>query len=118
MRYLLDELTAYEEGFSDILLLDRASERHETFMGTQRSAATVSHTDLQVFRESLLQQLQDLLPTLSPVPFIDGSQIQCESTAVGIRCNLIGHFRLTMLLATTATNLLCSTRSCQPSERC
>jgi hypothetical protein len=62
MRYLLDELTAYEEGFSDILLLDRAADRHETFMGSQSSSTTVSHADLHVFGASLIRQIQDLLP--------------------------------------------------------
>ena len=32
MRYLLDELMSYEEGFTDMLMADRASSRHETFM--------------------------------------------------------------------------------------
>ncbi|KAG5220529.1 phosphate system positive regulatory protein [Salix suchowensis] len=34
MRYLLDELTSYEEGFSDIMMASRPSERHESFMAT------------------------------------------------------------------------------------
>jgi len=76
MRYLLDELMAYEEGFSDILLLDRASDRHETFMGGSSPSVTVSHSDLQVFGENLLQQFRDLLPTLSPMPTMDGGQIR------------------------------------------
>jgi hypothetical protein len=75
MRYLLDELMAYEEGFSDILLLDRASDRHETFMGSQSPSTHVSHTDLQAFRVGLIQELKDLLPSF-PAPLIDGSQVQ------------------------------------------
>jgi hypothetical protein len=78
MRYLLDELMAYEEGFSDILLLDRASDRHETFMGGSPSVA-VSHSDLQVFGANLLQQVRDLLPAFPPVPMTDSGQIQCKS---------------------------------------
>ncbi|KAE9390676.1 hypothetical protein BT96DRAFT_945947 [Gymnopus androsaceus JB14] len=35
MRYLLDELMTYEEGFSDIMMTDRTLECHETFMGTR-----------------------------------------------------------------------------------
>lgn len=63
MRYLLDELTAYEEGFSDILLLDRATDRHETFMGGAESKAstTVSYADLQAFGAGLIQQFQSIL---------------------------------------------------------
>jgi hypothetical protein len=77
MRYLLDELTAYEEGFSDILLLDRASDRHETFMGSQSPSASVSRSDLQVFGVNLLQRFQDLLPTFSSVPITDSGQTGC-----------------------------------------
>ncbi|KAJ6456576.1 hypothetical protein DFH09DRAFT_847576, partial [Mycena vulgaris] len=33
MRYLLDELMAYKEGFSDIMMDGRAIDHHETFMG-------------------------------------------------------------------------------------
>jgi hypothetical protein len=61
MRYLLDELMAYEEGFSGILMPDRASARHESSMGVQEGSCAVSHIDLQVFGEKLVQQVQDLL---------------------------------------------------------
>ncbi|KAI0037942.1 DNA breaking-rejoining enzyme, partial [Auriscalpium vulgare] len=37
MRYLLDELSAYEEGFSDIMMKSRNKDRHESFMGGSRS---------------------------------------------------------------------------------
>jgi hypothetical protein len=66
MRYLLDELMAYEEGFSDIMMKNRASERHETFMGEHNSSATISKGDLQVFEEKLISQVRTLLtPTRS-----------------------------------------------------
>jgi hypothetical protein len=49
MCYLLDKLMAYEEGFGDILMGDRASEHHETFMGAQDLSASISRSDLLVF---------------------------------------------------------------------
>jgi hypothetical protein len=79
MRYLLDELMAYEEGFSDILLLDRASDRHETFMGGPSPSIAVSHSDLQVFGANLLQQVRDLLPALPSVPMIASGPVPCKS---------------------------------------
>jgi hypothetical protein len=60
MRYLLDELMAYEEGFNDILMADRASERHEVFMGAQ-STLPISHADLRSFEANLLQRFQSML---------------------------------------------------------
>ena len=86
MRYLLDELMAYEEGFSDILLLDRASDRHETFMGGPSPSGAVLHSDLQVFGTNLLQKFQDLLPTFASPPTIAGSQGQCKSVIAIIEC--------------------------------
>ncbi|KAJ7488522.1 hypothetical protein B0H11DRAFT_2230062 [Mycena galericulata] len=50
MRYLLDELMAYEEGFSDIMMDDRASDRHETFMG-ENEMVPVSRADLAKFED-------------------------------------------------------------------
>jgi hypothetical protein len=61
MRYLLDELMAYEEGFSDIMMGDRASDRHETFMGSVDPSAAVSKGDLLVFEKNLLLQVRELL---------------------------------------------------------
>jgi hypothetical protein len=62
MRYLLDELGAYEEGYSDIMMPDRASARHETFMGRQEgSSSSVTHRDLQIFGERLIQQVQHIV---------------------------------------------------------
>ena len=90
MRYLLDELMAYEEGFSDILLLDRASDRHETFMGSSSPSTSVSHSDLQVFGANLLQQFRDLLPTLPPVPITDCGQVQHRSVHATVGSDLSG----------------------------
>lgn len=63
MRYLLEELTAYEEGFSDIMMEDRASERHESFMGLQDPLATPTKRDLQTFGENIVQKFEGLFHT-------------------------------------------------------
>ncbi|KAK6966970.1 hypothetical protein R3P38DRAFT_2589936 [Favolaschia claudopus] len=60
MRYLLDELMAYEEGFSDIMMDDRVIDRHETFMG-EDSTAPLSKADLVKFEESMVAKLQLIL---------------------------------------------------------
>ncbi|KAF8326289.1 hypothetical protein F5887DRAFT_1084601 [Amanita rubescens] len=60
MRYLLEELTAYEEGFSDILMEDRASERHESFMSAPDPLATPTKKDLFTFSESIIQKFEGL----------------------------------------------------------
>ncbi|KAJ7143011.1 hypothetical protein C8R44DRAFT_726298 [Mycena epipterygia] len=60
MRYLLDELMAYEEGFSDIMMDDRAIDRHETFMGEDETAP-VSRADLQKFEDTILAKIQGLI---------------------------------------------------------
>jgi hypothetical protein len=78
MRYLLDELTTYEEGFTDILMNDRASDRHEVFMGAEKPSMSVSHADLQVFGTSLIQQFRAILESPAagaPVPLT-----QCVSS--------------------------------------
>lgn len=67
MRYLLDELMSYEEGFGDILMQDRASERHETFMGTSDGAAGLTKRDLDLFEDKFLQQVQGLIHGLPGV---------------------------------------------------
>jgi hypothetical protein len=54
MQYLLDELTAYEEGFTDIMMENRAFDRHETFMGTADPSSVVSKGDLATLEQSLL----------------------------------------------------------------
>lgn len=63
MRYLLDELMAYEEGFTDILMVDRNSERHETFMGSVDTDASITVTkgDLHMFEANLLQRVEVLM---------------------------------------------------------
>jgi hypothetical protein len=61
MRYLLDELTAYEEGFSDIMMPNQAFERHETFMATSDISAGVSRGDLILLEKNILQQIHEYL---------------------------------------------------------
>lgn len=60
MRYLLDELMAYEEGFSDILMADRAADRHETFMGANPSTTPVpvSRQDFEALELKLLETVK------------------------------------------------------------
>ena len=60
MRYLLEELNAYEEGFSDIMMEDRASERHESFMGESDPSATPTKKDLFTFGDSMIQKFEGL----------------------------------------------------------
>ncbi|KAJ7909902.1 hypothetical protein B0H13DRAFT_2329841 [Mycena leptocephala] len=60
MRYLLDELMAYEEGFSDIMMEDRTIDRHETFMG-QDETAPLSKADLSKFEDSILAKIQGMI---------------------------------------------------------
>lgn len=65
MRYLLDELTAYEDGFSDILMPDRSTGRHETFMGVHNDLPPLSQTDLREFGAHIVQQVRELLSSKS-----------------------------------------------------
>ncbi|KAJ7050595.1 hypothetical protein C8F01DRAFT_1377498 [Mycena amicta] len=59
MRYLLDELMAYEEGFSDIMMDDRLVDRHETFMGENESMP-ISRTDLSRFEAQILGSIRQM----------------------------------------------------------
>lgn len=61
MRYLLDELMSYEEGFSDIMMQDRAVDRHETFMGKTEMSSGLTKVDLEIFQTKLLQQVRNLV---------------------------------------------------------
>lgn len=45
MRYLLDELMAYEEGYSDMLMPTRTAERHESFMAHTDTEGFIAHTN-------------------------------------------------------------------------
>lgn len=66
MRYLLDELMVYEEGYSDIMMGDRAPDRHESFMGIDTEAA-ISRKDLIILEGNIFNRLQNL-PTLPTPP--------------------------------------------------
>ncbi len=73
MRYLLDELTSYEEGFSDIMMASRPSERHESFMATGDPAGHVTRNDFHELAMNLKKQLDAVVlstparPAPSPV---------------------------------------------------
>ncbi|KAF7327172.1 hypothetical protein MKEN_00294300 [Mycena kentingensis (nom. inval.)] len=64
MRYLLDELMAYEEGFSDIMLDDRRLDRHETFMG-ENASAPVTHSDLTRFQEQIIGSMRTMIVSVA-----------------------------------------------------
>ncbi|KAF9492915.1 hypothetical protein BDN71DRAFT_1432858 [Pleurotus eryngii] len=69
MRYLLDELTSYEEGFSDIMMASRPSERHKSFMATGDPAGHVTRNDFHELAMSLKKQLDSVvLSTPAPSP--------------------------------------------------
>ncbi|KAJ7227574.1 hypothetical protein C8J57DRAFT_1535024 [Mycena rebaudengoi] len=65
MRYLLDELMAYEEGFSDIMMDDRPLHRHESFMGDDKTAAATK-ADLREFECNMLLKMQAFFVTIVP----------------------------------------------------
>ncbi|KAF7342137.1 hypothetical protein MVEN_01801400 [Mycena venus] len=71
MRYLLDELMAYEEGFSDIMMDDRVIDRHETFMGKDERVP-VSKADLLKFEDSILTKIRGMIAGV-PAPPIPAS---------------------------------------------
>jgi hypothetical protein len=54
MRYLLDKLMTCEEGFSNMLMHSRTSERHETFMAVGDSGDVASKNDLLLLEASLV----------------------------------------------------------------
>ncbi|KAF7334010.1 hypothetical protein MVEN_02306200 [Mycena venus] len=71
MRYLLDELMVYEEGFSDIMMDDRVINRHETFMG-EDERVPVSKADLLKFEDSILMKIRGMIAGV-PAPPIPAS---------------------------------------------
>lgn len=68
MRYLLEELTAYEDGFSDILMEDREPERHETFMGMQDPLATPTKNDIDSLGKNIIERFGGLFHTYATNP--------------------------------------------------
>ncbi|KAF8825648.1 hypothetical protein HHX47_DHR6000236 [Lentinula edodes] len=82
MRYLLDELMAYEEGFTDIMMPDRALERHETFMGTQDVGKGISRNDILSLEYRMMQKLEDIAKTWSVTPPASPSPNQRASSSV------------------------------------
>ncbi|KAJ3728928.1 hypothetical protein C8R42DRAFT_750386 [Lentinula raphanica] len=66
MRYLLDELMAYEEGFTDIMMPDRASARHDTFMGTGNIGDALSRDDILSLEYRMMKKFEDIVYQLTP----------------------------------------------------
>ena len=66
MCYLLDELTAYEEGFTDIMTPDHTAERHETFMGIQQSSSSPTRQDFFTLENKLPSIPSPLLVPTKP----------------------------------------------------
>jgi hypothetical protein len=71
MRYLLDELMSYEDGYSDMLMRSRAPERHETFMGVSDPSDAPSKADILLLhgiierQGVLISQMQQILSSQS-----------------------------------------------------
>ena len=68
MRYLLDELMTYEEGFGNMLMSGRAPERHETFMAASNPGDVALKHDLLMLEVSLVERIQHMLDSCSPTP--------------------------------------------------
>lgn len=51
MRYLLDELTAYEDDYGDLLMPDRTVNRRETLMGRYPPATPSSSSNSDEFKK-------------------------------------------------------------------
>jgi hypothetical protein len=68
MCYLLDELMAYEEGFSDIMMPQHTPDCYEAFMGVQDLSSSPTKQDLLVLENHILQQVQSFIPQLWDVP--------------------------------------------------
>ncbi|KAJ7900711.1 hypothetical protein B0H14DRAFT_2493618 [Mycena olivaceomarginata] len=101
MRYLLDELMAYEEGFSDIMMDDRAPDRHETFMGEDPSAP-LCRADLSKFEVAILAKLQGV--------------VEKAATPAGPTITTPANFSTTTHPAPVASHLAPVLRSQSPEE--
>ncbi|KAJ3828168.1 hypothetical protein F5880DRAFT_1672711 [Lentinula raphanica] len=61
MRYLLDELMAYEEGFTDIMMPDSSPARHESFMGSSNNKAEpISRQDILSLEHKMMKKFDDM----------------------------------------------------------
>ncbi|KAF7333246.1 hypothetical protein MSAN_02426700 [Mycena sanguinolenta] len=81
MRYLLDELMAYEEGFSDIMMNDRVPDRHETFMG-ENDNAPLSRADLSRLEHGIMGKIQALIKTT--VSGLPGASVSQQSNDASV----------------------------------
>ena len=66
MRYLLDKLMSYEEGYGDMLIKSCAPEHHETFMGASDLNNAPSKADILLHgiieqQGVLISQMQQML---------------------------------------------------------
>jgi hypothetical protein len=83
MRYLLDELMAYEEGFSNIMMPGHTSDRHETFMGVQDLSSSPSKSDLLTLEGNLIRQFHCFVANMFPqLHNIDLGEYRCELCVV------------------------------------
>jgi hypothetical protein len=79
MRYLLDELMAYEEGFSDIMMPGHTPDRHETFMGVQDLSSSPSKTDLLTLEGNLIRQFHCFVTSMfSQLQNFDPRKYRCQ----------------------------------------
>jgi hypothetical protein len=56
MRYLLNELMSYKEGYSDMLMRSRAPEHHETFMDASNPTDAPSKADILLLYRIIKRQ--------------------------------------------------------------
>ncbi|KAJ3759479.1 hypothetical protein EV360DRAFT_69470 [Lentinula raphanica] len=69
MRYLLDELMAYEEGFTDIMMPDSSPARHESFMGSSNNMAEpISRQDILSLEYRMTAKFENIAKSWSVTP--------------------------------------------------
>lgn len=61
MRYLLDELTAYEDDYGDIMMPDRPLNRRETLMGRYAPATPSSSTEIKELKQCVQNLTQIIM---------------------------------------------------------
>ncbi len=131
MRYLLDELMSYEEGFGNIMMEDRPVNRHETFMGSQSTnlnpSSPVTVQDLKAFGSDLIQKMQQLstLEKASPSPspsipipfdFNDNQQFsKCLFNVILGKINPLS-FRYSKQLCQFQSRNFCPYTTCKPKS--
>jgi hypothetical protein len=61
MRYLLEELSAYEEGYSDMLMPNRQTHCHDTFMGKNATRCTQAEDPSELDVNHLAQKVAEVI---------------------------------------------------------